>query len=51
MKKFLAAGKAGIAILDLLQALKGNTCQLWVLSTGDLSFRVRSTHCWTPKRD
>ena len=28
---------------DLLQALKGNICQLWVLNRRDLNFCVRST--------
>ena len=46
-KTFMAAGDARVAIFlffYLLEALKENICQLWVLNTGDLSFCVLSNN-------
>ena len=47
-KKFLAVGKACMAILNILtySRLKGSifvNCQLWVLSHGDDNFCIHST--------
>ena len=42
-KKFLAVGEACMVISDLLQALRENICQLWVLNRRDLYSCVRST--------
>ena len=46
-RKFLAVGKACMAISDLLQAVKVEHRQLWVLNKGDLNFCVRDA----PVRD
>ena len=35
---------------DLLQALRENICQLWVLSVGDLNFCVHSSPLWDPSK-